>query len=133
MLDRLSQRYPRKDLPWLLLKWSISGWWYLFFDFVFDPILYGFGVVLLYSRMQTIMENVYSTGDFIVALGEDMTANPIPYVIFFVLFIIWIIAKMIKENVNSNKSQTAIIEALNKNQTALIEALKRIEDKLGDK
>ncbi len=110
-------KYPRKDIPGLMLKWSLSGWWGIISGICF-PLLFGLGMLLLYSRLQPIIETAGTPEEHFVALVEDMIENPVLYIIFVLMFITWIVPKTIREKSDMREKRR------------MNDILERIENKL---
>lgn len=69
--------------------------WFIFAEIIFEPILLGLAVFLLFNQIQPIIEyNIkHPDSDLLSGIGADMMANSGLYVIFIVVLLLWVLIR----------------------------------------
>ena len=75
-----------------MFKLSFAGWLQLFDDLLL-PLTYVLGGALLYSQLDKVFAETTSTGEVLVAIGDDIMSDPILAIAFVVVFFLWVLTK----------------------------------------
>jgi len=105
-------------------------------DYIVEPILFGFGIFIIFPHWQTIYNSIPHDNKFVFptlselgkALWANMTSYPTPYIWFFVIFVVWIVLKRINKR-SDNKINERLIKLI-ENNTKVLERIEIILSKL---
>lgn len=106
-----------------VVGYAISGIWHLLDDIFIEPLAFAFAVLLVLTRFQIGIEQSENLQEFSVWLGGDMLDHPLTYIVFGVLFVIWVIFKIIRIHSESNDRQQ-----LSKDIRELIDEIRKERD-----
>jgi hypothetical protein len=72
--------------------------WFMVAEIIFEPILFAFILLLIFSRIQPIVERWLSQPNinFWREVAIDMTHNEILWTIFLLVFLVWFVIKLIR-------------------------------------
>jgi hypothetical protein len=109
------RKWWKKYLP------DFTSLWEFFHEVLADPLFYGYALVVVVDRLQSISEYTkqYPQYTFFQLLDKDMNTDTIFYFTFYIIFMLWMLGKIWKHTQDV------------KNNRIITKSLKNIEVKLG--
>jgi hypothetical protein len=103
------------------IRQEIRSLWLFFYEIFVEPLLLGFILFILFPRIQAVMEST-SNGGLWARFNVDIATHPLPYVLFFVVFALWMIGKGMrhKHEQTENKKMNDTLS----NQTQILVEIK---------
>ena len=99
---------------------NLTNLWDFFYEVLADPIFYGYALVVVVNRLQSISEYVKQNPryNFFQILELDMNTDTTFYMIFFIIFTLWMFGKVWKHN-QDVKEKIAMRKVLEANTKSL--------------
>ena len=117
-------------------KQNIEALWDSFVGAILEPLLFAFGLFILFARIQNIIDYITSNPvySFWAVLETDMHLNPEIYIGFAAVYILWVISKGIKYRREKSDSKRLVdtLEGINTIISDLQKAIKDLPDKIAE-
>jgi len=120
-------------------KQQLEALWDCFVDVILDPLLFAFGIFILFARIQNIIDYLTTNPpySFWTLLEIDIRMNPGIYIGFFAVYLLWAISKAIRYRREKSESKKwdnvdSTLEKININLSDLQKAITDLPDKIAE-